>query len=169
MNPITLLLGKLGGAALTTKVAVVGAVSAAAIGTAGATGALPVGDLLPTSDAVVSPVDGSAPNADLAVTGPTDGAGASGGSEVPAGPAAQDVQQDVAEPTDAPEALEATDEDAADESEPAEEDAAEEIEAADDQEQDAAEESDQDEPAEGSDVQDGAGDGADGSAQDGED
>ena len=53
LNLLPLLLAKAGAATITTKVVVAGAVSAAALGTAGATGALPVEELLPTESTSV--------------------------------------------------------------------------------------------------------------------
>ena len=54
MNLLPLLLAKCGAATLTTKVLVAGAVSAAALGTAGATGGLPVPGLVPADDSTVT-------------------------------------------------------------------------------------------------------------------
>ena len=63
MNLLALLLAKAGAATVTAKVAVAGAVSVAAIGTAGATGVVPVEALLPgdTSVTVQEDADPGAP------------------------------------------------------------------------------------------------------------
>ena len=63
MNLLALLLAKAGAATATAKVAVAGAVSVAAIGTAGATGVVPVEALLPgtTSVTVQEDADPGAP------------------------------------------------------------------------------------------------------------
>lgn len=53
MNLLALLIAKTGAATVTTKIVVVGAVSVAAVGTAGATGAVPVAELLPGDDSAV--------------------------------------------------------------------------------------------------------------------
>ena len=72
VNLLPLLLAKAGAASLTTKVLVAGAVSAVAIGTAGATGVVPVDALLTGSSSSVTE-DGSAEPTEMEAAEPTDG------------------------------------------------------------------------------------------------
>jgi hypothetical protein len=74
LNLIPVLLAKAGAATLTTKVVVAGAVSAATLGTAGATGVIPVEELLPGDRATSATVLDERPGQD-ALDGAFDRAG----------------------------------------------------------------------------------------------
>jgi hypothetical protein len=98
VNLLVLLLAKTGAATLTTKVVVVGAVSAAALGTAGVTGVVPVEALLPgDSTAVVVEEDSAADEPAEEITTDTGDADAVEVSD----PATEDVVEEDATEDDA--------------------------------------------------------------------
>lgn len=114
LNLLPLLLAKAGAATLTTKVVVAGAVSAATIGTAGATGVVPVEALLPGDTATVVVEDDT--TGDIPVEEPTEGEVSDEVDvEAPEDPALEEAPEEEATED------EATDEEAPEE-EPTEED-----------------------------------------------
>ena len=96
LNLLPLLLAKAGAATITTKVVVAGAVSAAALGTAGATGVVPVAELLPSdSSSVTVPDERSGEDAlsELATVPETDGTAAGEGFDRASEVAADEAQE----------------------------------------------------------------------------
>lgn len=96
LNLLPLLLAKAGAATITTKVVVAGVVSAAALGTAGATGVVPVAELLPSDgSSVTTPDERSGEDAltDLATVPERDGTAAGDGFDRASEIAADEAQQ----------------------------------------------------------------------------